>query len=331
MPAAIEQNPSTHQESGDAADRAAVKGYSMRRYFWWLFGPFLALFVVSYAAILIPALHFDRWGQSKWGPILEYGYSVRNANADVVIFGDSSAFLGIDPRRINAALGVRSVVIPETVRAMPVIADDPLQAYLAHNRAPKILVLYFTPWDLDGAHDNSEAGWYEGEEMLLRHGSARAIALFTLRHPLEMALFPLRLNSTLGISNIRESLSASRPREVANGLGHVDYTDPFPPESQDCVLPAEQADPQPDTWAKQLRAKYSTAQTTVLVYLAPIPDCRHAREVAARSYAELGAPQPIVAPAEWFAGDGVNAHPRPEHVKDTSEFFTKFLAPRLSR
>lgn len=330
MQAGMEQvAPDQHEGLTSGTNGPAAK--SLRWYLLWLFTPTVVVFVITYAAILIPALGFDRWGQSKWGPILEYGYSARDVNADVVIFGDSSAFLGVDPRQVNQSLGIRSAVIPNTVRAMPVIEDAPLRAYLAHNRAPKILVLYFTAWDMDGAHNRAEQGWYEGEEMLLRHGTAAEVLGFTLRHPMEMLLFPLRLNSTLGLANVKRSIRTSRYQEVADGLGHVDYTDPFPPEPADCALTPDQASVQPDTWAQQLRAKYSTAQTRVLIYLAPIPNCIHAHQVASRSYAAEGAEPPHILPQGWFAGDGLNAHPRPEHVQDTTELFIKFLSSHLER
>jgi len=36
-------------------------------------------------------------------------------NADMVIFGDSSAFLGVDPRLVEQQLHIKSVVLPMAI------------------------------------------------------------------------------------------------------------------------------------------------------------------------------------------------------------------------
>ena len=57
-------------------------------------------YLLMFPLVKFPQLGFDRWGGSKWAPVLDYSYHAAGANADRVIFGDSSAFLGIDPRLI---------------------------------------------------------------------------------------------------------------------------------------------------------------------------------------------------------------------------------------
>lgn len=298
-------------------------------YFLCLFFIPVLVCVLSYVAVVVPAMRFDRWGQSKWGPLLQYGYTVQDANADVVVFGDSSAFLGVDPRQVNAALGIHSLVIPDTLSSIPVTGDAPLRAYLQHNRAPRLLVLYVTAWDLDALHMRNQHSWYEGEEMLLRYGTARQILDFTARHPMEMLLFPLRLNSTLGVANLKASLRTDRAVSLAQDLGHADYTDPFPPLSEGCALEPDQAAPTPDTWVRELRQQYSTPQTTVAVYLAPLPACSNAGSVTARSYADIQAAAPVALPPSWFARDGLNAHILPNHVHDSTALFTRFVQSHL--
>ena len=150
---------------------------------------------------LVCSRSYEQWGETQWGPELEFPYASGTPNADVVIFGDSSAFLGIDPRIVNAQLGIQSVVLPSTVGSLPVIGDGPLREFLAHHRKPKLIVLYFSAWNLDYQHA-AKVRLFEGEEMMMRHASPKDIAHFALQHPLEMAEFPLRLYSSFSATMV---------------------------------------------------------------------------------------------------------------------------------
>src|SRR5579875_2859422 len=135
----------------------------------------LLLWVAAFP--LVCSRSYEQWGETQWGPVLEFPFEAGTPDADVVVFGDSSAFLGVDPKLVNAELGVRSVVLPGTVGSLPVIGDAPLRAYLEHHKKPRLIVLYFTIWDLDFSH-MAPGRLFEGEEMMLRHGSAAEMARF---------------------------------------------------------------------------------------------------------------------------------------------------------
>ncbi len=302
-------------------------------------GPRLARYLAL--VLVIPALFYpfpfliatsasyEHWATAQWTPMLEYTYDVRGQNADVVIFGDSSAFIGIDPHRLNAELGVQSVVLPDTVGSLPVTDDGPLKAYLAHNAAPKLLVLYFTAWDLDFTRIATFRR-FEGEEMLLRHGSRGEIARFALRHPTEMLVFPFRLYSTFGPKMIRAALHhVNREQGTAEALGHADYNLGFPPLGPSCTLPAEYRTEAGAASVEALVQRYTTPTTRVLVYLAPLPDCKGSAEVTGRSYAALGAAPPRTLPARFFADDPYYAHILPPHVPDATEVLADALKAQL--
>ena len=172
---------------------------------WLLMVP-LTVYLLTFPLVIIPSLGFDRLGVSKFGPVLDYGFNARDTNADVVIFGDSSAFIGIDPRVVNAELSVKTVVIPNTVGSLPVLGDMPLQQYLIHNRRPHLIILYFSPWNLDYNDPNRRDLLFEGEEILFRHGSWREIAQFAKRKPVEALMFPFKVYSTLGWTTLSYTL-----------------------------------------------------------------------------------------------------------------------------
>ena len=279
---------------------------------------------------MIPSLGFDRLGVSKFGPVLDYGFNARDTNADVVIFGDSSAFIGIDPRVVNAELSVKTVVIPNTVGSLPVLGDMPLQQYLIHNRRPHLIILYFSPWNLDYNDPNRRDLLFEGEEILFRHGSWREIAQFAKRKPVEALMFPFKVYSTLGWTTLSYTLH-HRDREQSTDalLGHMDYAFTYPPMIASCKLVANGFWGTQDASVRALVQKYSNARTQVRVYLAPIPGCDDADFALQHTPQKIAPFQPLVLPPSWFVGDEANAHIRPVEVADNSRLFAKTLATWL--
>ena len=295
-----------------------------------------------FALLLIPVLlwptafwvvtrpGYEHWSTSKWGPALEYAFDAHPRPADVVIFGDSSAFLGIDPRLIQAQLGLRSLVLPATVGSLPVVGDAPLRVYLAHNSPPKLIVFYFTVWDLDFDR-TAKIGLFEGEEMLLRHGSRQQIMAFARHHPSEFFKFPFRFYSSFTPSKLLESLrQTNRMHSTEAALGHEDYVETRPPLDPTCEIPAEYLAQTSADSVEALVRRY-TPQTRVLVYLAPLPGCTNAAAVGGRAFPPLGAAPPTVLPSDFFATDPYYAHIRPDHVARNTALFSGVLRAYLQR
>ena len=307
---------------------------SRRRFGWYLF-----------LLLLIPAISFplpfwiatlpsyEHWSTSQWTPMLEYAYDVHTTpgqTPDVVIFGDSSAFIGIDPRILNRRLGIRSLILPGSIGSIPVTGDAPLRSYLAHNPPPRLLVLYFSPWNLDFSHI-PKFRLFEGEEMLLRHGAVREIAAFTLRHPTEMLQFPFRLYSTFGPKMLHAALHhVNREQQTADALGHADYQ-PAPSLTASCSIPAHYLSQTGTASVEELRRRYSTLNTRVMVYVAPIPGCRNSAEAADRSYTALSAAPPKVLPPHDFVGDVYYAHMLPSAVPEATDVLAAALEQRLTQ
>lgn len=262
--------------------------------------------------------------------MLEYGYDTHPQNADVVIFGDSSAFIGIDPRILNATLGVHSLILPDTVGSIPVTGDAPLRTYLAHNRPPRLIVLYFSPWNLDFSKIPSFR-LFEGEEMLLRHGSRREIVAFTLHHPTEMLQFPFRLYSTFGPKMLHAALHhVNREQDTANALGHADFNEARPPLTASCVIPADYLKDTGSASVQELAQRYRTPATQVMVYLAPVPACNNSAEIGQRSFATLQAAPPKILPPQDFVGDVYYAHIMPDQVPTATALLGQALRPKLN-
>lgn len=280
--------------------------------------------------LIATSASYEHWSTSQWGPMLEYAYSTQPQNADVVIFGDSTAFIGIDPRILNEKLGVRSLVLPDTVGSIPVTGDLPLRTYLAHNRPPHLLVLYFSAWNLDFAHI-AKFRLFEGEEMLLRHGSRHEIVDFTLHHPTELLVFPFRLYSTFGPKMITAALHhVNREQSTVQALGHADFTAAFPLLEPSCVIPADYLTDTGSASVQALVRRYTTPETRVMVYIAPVPDCTNSAAVTRRVFPALHAASPQALPAPDFAGDAYYAHVLPPFVRASTLQLANALERDLS-
>jgi hypothetical protein len=300
------------------------------RFFLWLFLIPAIIYVTAIPLVLLPS--YFSWAPSHWGPMLDYPWHTQGQNADVVVFGDSSAFLGIDPHRINAQLGIKSLALPDTIGSLPVTRDMPLEFYLAHNTRPRLIVLYFTPWDLN--YDNSgETHLYEGEELILRHGTVQQIKDFALQHPLELPSFPLRTYGSFGPGVLKAMLSgANREQQAAQSLGHMDYSESaYPPIAAGCTLPAEDVTATDTAGVRALAAKYRARGYRVVLYLAPIPGCTNSSVFARQTYNGLALAPPAILPSTFFNQDGLYAHMEPAAVPEASRIFADAIAASLGK
>lgn len=299
-----------------------------RRYFLWAALPFLLLYLLPF--LLIRAPHFERWSASPFGRDLEYGITARNVDADVVIYGDSSALYGIDPVRMSHELGLKVFNIPNVFPSLIVTGDLGLRRYLQSNKPPRLIVIYTTAWNLDFSHAGVDAA-YEGDEMLLRHGSAGELARFYGPHLTELLRFPFLFylfNSSLKWSTI--SGGAVLPPATESTLGHriMQLTRPLPDA---CMLsPAHAQGGFPIQTGHQLVPQYSSPQTSVMVYVAPMPACSNVPDLARERYAELPAAPPLLLPPSVFVDDDSNAHPLDKKVSLVTDLLVAAIRARLA-
>ena len=80
------------------------------------------------------------------GSALEYGFTASGVNADIILFGESSAVMGIDPRLAARSLGMKVINIPNSLGSLNVTGDMALSHYLRVNRRPKLIVFYLGAW-----------------------------------------------------------------------------------------------------------------------------------------------------------------------------------------
>jgi hypothetical protein len=275
---------------------------------------------------------YDRRIGGLYGPALDYGFSVRHADADVVVFGDSSALFGFSPAEVAQALGVSVINLPNTYGSLPVTHDDALESYLHNNKPPRLIVFYLTAWELDFLHAAPNPHLFEGEDMLLRHGSMAEIGSYLAAHPESLLKFPFRFYLTVPKSSLSSKLRHRDFGAVAAAThGHLDY------ERRDagllgpaCKIPGDFMSATRTASIEEMLRKYSGASTRTMVYLAPMPACGNSSALSQRSYLGGAVAPPKIMPAGYFGDDGSYAHLQPEAVHQTTQFLIDALRPVLA-
>jgi hypothetical protein len=291
---------------------------------------FAILYIIPWCLIRLP--HLERWLPSVYGPTLDFAYQTAGANADVLLVGDSSLILGIDPSQMSRQLHLKVISLPNTIGSLRTDGEMSLQHYLKTNKAPKLIVLYVNPWNLDYSHIDDGISFYEGEEMMLRHGDIRHLAWFARHHPFAILKFPF----TFYIANVDYTIMTWKDHkhpieDTQRTGGHYDALYSLAPYKLPCSLPEVKTREIPMDSAKEFLEEYTTRGTKTLVFNAPIPSCSGTEILTDRSYAEIGAAPPIVMNAHDFKGDPFYAHPEPSGVTEATINLTNAVREALAR
>jgi hypothetical protein len=291
---------------------------------------FLVLYFLPWCLIRLPQL--EAWLPSVYGPTLDFAYRTAGMDADVLLVGDSSLILGIDPSQMSRQLHMKVIALPNTIGSLRTDGEMSLQRYLQSNKPPKLIVLYVNPWNLDYSHIDDGISFYEGEEMMLRHGSLKDIAHFARHHPFGIFKFPF----TFYVANLEYSLVAWKDHkhpieDTRKTGGHYDALYKITPYEEPCTLPKLKTREIPMDSAREFIAEYTKPGTKTLVFNAPVPGCEGADLLTGRSYASIGAAPPIVMSPRDFKGDPFYAHPEPSGVPEATDHLTDAVRKALAR
>ena len=283
-------------------------GFNARRYLATLLIMTLLIWALPWSFMRLP--RFLLWSGTYYGSMLEYAFVTADKNADVVIFGDSSALFGVDPLLLKARSGLNVINLPNTISSLPVTDDMSLRRYLARNAPPRLIVFYFAPWNLDYRTTTDADTLFEGEEMLARHGSARQLLAFLSAHPTEGALFPFRFYAANSLSIFFSRLKVwHEDPPIVRGRGHTDLV--VPPSKlmkSSCRFPDKLLHESRVDSALELGRKYSTADTKVMFFMAPVPKCENADKLPSDPYTRLAAKPPTIMDPGYYDDDGYFIH-----------------------
>lgn len=217
--------------------------------------------------------------QSTYIANMGYGLKLHHANCEVVLYGDSSALIGLDPETVQRATGLSVCNVADYAGMLRLSGTMVLDRYLANNSRPKYLVILLSP---DGfaplwRHD----GNYEAVLMRIREKPDLGLLLAVFRHG-EDILSAIGVSGRFAITDLlRRPLTEAtfHEREATHGR----FPDPEPPLK---ACPSDiRRNPPNLKWVNDLRDHYSTGGTYVLLDVVPVPACEpglgdHEREFA---------------------------------------------------
>jgi hypothetical protein len=228
--------------------------------------PFLLL---TAALFVLPSQWFALHSQNTYLVNLAYGAKLKGADCQVLVYGDSSALVGVDPSVIRERTGLKTCNIAE-FQAMTTLNGTMLvDSYLKQNLPPRFLVFLYAPEDLDpqSQHQN---GPFEAIVYRMRQPHRLTTLLFLARdHPNELA--------TWVEEGLRFTLAKLFTKPALPAIQHLrDRTDGQFPMNSPARIDCEdfQRNAPPDkAWIAALRSKYGRGGTTVLVDATPLAPC----------------------------------------------------------
>lgn len=216
------------------------------------------------------------------------GYSLRleHADCDVLIYGDSSSLTGLHPQVIEKITGFKTCNISEGTTIQDIVGSNfPLDSYLKHNRRPKYLLTMYTPSMFRPSIPAFTDYYPEGMLYLLQYDRNRANYRTLWHHKQWLLNFDFWVGRQLvqelvgQLPGFRKHVVDARKQRAEHG-GVWPY--PLPAEDH-CVRTAyhiNPADVQYDAAnVDEMRRTYGVDGTTVIINMAPVPDCDVTKDV----------------------------------------------------
>ena len=212
----------------------------------------------------------------------------RDKKCDVLIAGDSTAGVGIDPRLITAQTGLSACNIATNRPNVDHLGTLPVDAFLTHNPKPKLIVFQLGPEDFYRAKNGWENGGAYSSMLLLARDVPQSEVLRTmLKHPAEITQFVLyTLQQEIAPRRLPPALYAQYHRALAHAAESNGQLDLNLPAQTGCGMPALPLyGPLDGNWTRELHQRYEAQGIAVLVRAAPVPECDPQR---AKFQQELG-------------------------------------------
>jgi hypothetical protein len=208
-----------------------------------------------------------RHTQNSYIANMGYGLRLKNADCEVLVYGDSTALVGVDPGVLQRATGLSACNIADYAGMLRLNGTMVLDSYLAHNSRPKYLVVLLAPDDLAPSwrHD----GNYEAVLMRVRERPDLGFLRAMLHHG-EDILSAIGVSGRFALTDVvRRPLPESVYRERDDTRGR------FPDRAaRVAVCPTDlRLNPPSREWVDELRAQYGIGGTHVIVDVVPVPPC----------------------------------------------------------
>lgn len=259
----------SHTESDESV--SSISKTRLQLYFYIL--PLIAVpFVILVLAVLIvPTKWFAERAGVQYLMTMGYGASLHNANCQVVIYGDSTAMIGVYPEIIAARTGLSTCNIAE-FEGMTMINDTlVLDQFLQNNPRPRFIVFVYAPesFDPQSQRHNPIISRFEAITYRLRQPHKLYGLLSLMKHPDDVFAW--------ADHGVRLSLEGLRAKPFPSSVAQIRYATGGRVPFQDAPLLSCQyrsnAERPNKHWVNGLRSKYGNDGTTVLVDSVLLPAC----------------------------------------------------------
>jgi hypothetical protein len=209
----------------------------------------------------------------------EKPFAMRNAQCEVLIYGDSSAMTGVDPRVIKADTGLTTCNVAATWPIVSLLGTMPIDAFLEHNPPPKFLVIQLAPRTFYMRNDWDEVANLGPLSMVLRQRPGLSTDWLMARHGgASVKFFFDVLKNARPPDAAKQERTAEFHRIYDSQLEEYDRNAAMltlvQPTQTSCVVPPEVLPQALDaSWLKELRSRYQRNGTVVLIKASPIPAC----------------------------------------------------------
>jgi hypothetical protein len=231
----------------------------------------LPLLMLVVAFLIVPTQWFALRTVSPYLLNLAYGAKLVDRDCQVLIYGDSSAMVGLNPTLIQQKTGLTTCNIAEYEGITLVSHSLLVDMFLQHNPRPRFIVFFYSPEDLTVPNDWAGVGVATFEAISFRMEYARNLetVLLLAAHPgvtfswaeqgMRQALLRIHAKPvSLELAHLREPSNGQLPLTGLNITGCDASLHDRPPDL---------------AWIGGLRSRYGVGGTRVLVDAAPTADC----------------------------------------------------------
>lgn len=275
------------------------------------------------AAFLIVSPPYKRYLDEDWVTGAHDLYTASNRQCDVLIYGDSTAMVGIDPRIVSERTHLKACNIAPSMSSIKLVGTIPLDRYLARNPRPRYLFLQFRPSNMHPHPDPEDRRvGFDGYMPLLRYGYPAQAIRQILASPEELIgmMHYAYVNAFITFRERRKGYVST----VQPGAGsYIILTEP--PLSQ-CPNQVEFPLVHRDiAWVEQTRAHYAPMADKLIFDAAPTSPCNHVVEEWGRTLSGLLDNTIEVYPTGQFV-DTSNHPTREGAIRRSNEIADQILA-----
>ncbi len=267
----------------------------------------ICLLLCSVVIGLATSSFYYRHSSSFWDVVEEHQFSVRGQDADILFVGDSSLLFGVSSDLIQRETGSSVYNIGVPMPALAVDLDSLLSQYLAHNKAPRVMILYLSAATRTKPPYAFPPTWYEGETMLLRYGGLRRTVDFFSNNTVEISRFMALAGRRVLAFDWRGQLYRTLATKLDAGRGYIAAPLQAAIDTDNCPLSASPLVPD-EEFIRGFRQISADRGISAAVYLAPVPDCDPTFAQTSSNYSRVVDNEPYTLSHTMFLDDPQRAH-----------------------